>query len=140
MVRRVTEYLSERITPGKSSGDRVQFWSFAIHVAVLVYVSLGWLISWRIGLYFYMLLLPMIPLQWLLNGGCSIVNNIENLLRLGRWHDPKNHFEGAFISRLLRVIGVKKMAEAQITTVLCSLMLIFWVCAICRMVLVVPGT
>jgi len=76
-------------------------------------------------------------MQWLLNGGASIVNNIENLVRVGQWNDADNKFEGAFFKTLLQAIGVPA-SQAQITTLLCFLMLIFWVSAICHMMLIVP--
>ena len=127
---------SQRQEPGKVRFDKLWFWFFAIHVAIVVYVSLGWLITSRSALYFYTLLLPAIVLQWLLNGGCSIVNNFENLARVGRWDNPVNARRRAFFRLLLGAIGIRAR-RAQITTALCSLMLIFWVCALCRMMLIV---
>ena len=44
-----------------------------------------------------------------------------------------------WIKTVLRAVGVRA-SQAQITTALCSLMLIFWVCAVCRMILIVSGT
>ncbi len=136
MARTAGIHLSEGQNIGRVNFNRLRFQLFAVHIGIILYVSLGWLITWRAALYFYALLLPLIALQWLLNGGCSIVNNIENLLRVGRWNDPENIFEGAFFSTILEAIGIRA-SKAQITTVLCSLMLIFWVCAICRMTLIV---
>jgi hypothetical protein len=71
--------------------------------------------------------------------GVLLVNNVENLLRIGQWRDPDNIFEGMFFKTVLRAVGVRA-SQAQITTALCSLMLIFWICAICRMMLIVSGT
>lgn len=137
MVRTRTTHLSEPVQNGQfSEFDNLRTTLFAVHLAVIAYVMLGWLIPSRFLLYFYTLLLPMIALQWLLNGGCSIVNNIENLVRIGQWSDPQNEFEGAFFRTLLEGFGIRA-SQAQITTTLCSLMLIFWVCAICRMMLIV---
>jgi len=142
MARAVGEYLSE----GKKSGRAIAFDGlratlFAAHLAIIAYVGLGWLVPSRTALYVYALLLPMIAIQWLLNGGVSIVNNIENLVRRGRWNDSQNRFEGALFKTLLGWVGVPA-SQAQITTVLCFLMLIFWIAAICRMVMIVvppPG-
>lgn len=136
MARTGVIHQSERQEPDKLRFDRLRFCFLSIHVAIIVYVALGWLITSRSALYFYALLLPAIVLQWLLNGGCSIVNNFENLVRVGRWDNPMNARRGAFFRLLLRAIGIRAR-QAQITTALCSLMLIFWVCAICRMVLIV---
>src|SRR5438105_6705540 len=135
MARTTAIDQSERETTGQAKFDKLRFWLFAAHVAIIFYVASGWLITSRFLLYFYTLLLPLMVMQWLLNGGCSIVNNVENLLRTRRWHDPENVFEGAFFDTLLRAAGVRA-SQAQITTALCSLMAIFWICAICRMMLI----
>ena len=116
--------------------DQLRIALFGVHLAIIGYVSLGWLIPSRTGLFIYTLLLPMIAIQWLLNGGASIVNNIENLVRSGQWSDEQNRFEGAFFKTFLDAIGVPA-SQAQITTVLCFLMLIFWIAAICHMMLIV---
>jgi hypothetical protein len=110
---------------------------FIIHVAIIAYVSLGWLIPSRVALYCYALLLPTIAIQWVLNGGASIVNNVENLVRFRRWSDSRNESEGAFFKTLLHAAGVRA-SQAQITTVLCLVMMVFWVAAIYRMILIVP--
>jgi len=109
---------------------------FALHVLLILYIGLGWLVPSRTALFLYTLLLPLVAMQWLLNGGASIVNNIENLVLSGKWSDPRNPFEGAFFRTLLHAIGVPA-SQAQITTVLCFLMLIFWIAEICHMMLIV---
>jgi hypothetical protein len=136
MARTVVIQQSERKETNEIGFDKLHFSFFAIHVAIVVYISLGWLITSRYALYFYTLLLPAIVLQWLLNGGCSIVNNFENLARVGRWSNSTDGRQGAFFRTVLGAVGVRA-TEAQITTALCSLMLIFWTCAVCRMVLIV---
>jgi len=117
--------------------DHLRIALFGVHLAIIGYVSLGWLIPSRTALFIYTLLLPMIAIQWLLNGGASIVNNIENLVRTRQWSDEQNRFEGAFFKTFLDAIGLPA-SQAQITTVLCFLMLIFWIAALCHMMLIVP--
>lgn len=139
MARTGTGYSSEHGETGRMlQFDDLRLWLLAVHFVLIAYVAFGWLIPSRSALYFYTLLLPMIAMQWLLNGGSSIVNNVENLVRVGRWSDSDNEFEGAFFKTLFRAAGVPA-SQAQITTSLCFLMLIFWVCAICRMILIVPS-
>ena len=116
--------------------DRLRVALFGVHLAIIAYVSLGWLIPSRTGLFIYTLLLPMVAIQWLLNGGASIVNNIENLVRTRQWNDDQNRFEGAFFKTFLDAIGLPA-SQAQITTVLCFMMLIFWIAALCHMMLIV---
>ena len=139
MARTAVVLLSEREKTGLDKYDKLHFWLFLTHLGIIAYVALGWLISSRILLFFYTLLLPIVVIQWLMNDGCSIVNNAENLLRKGRWNDPENRFQGAFFVTILHAAGIRA-SQAQVATVLCSLMLIFWVCAICRMILIVSGT
>ena len=139
MARTAAILLSEREKSGQAKFDKLYFWLFATHLGIIAYVAFGWLIASRMLLFFYTLLLPMIVLQWLMNDGCSIVNNAENLLRKGCWSDPANRFQGAFFVTILNAAGIRA-SQAQVTTALCSLMLIFWVCAICRMILIVSGT
>lgn len=139
MARTAAAHLSEREVGGRAMPfDGLRVALFILHLAILAYVSLGWLIPSRVALLAYSLLLPLIVMQWLLNGGASIVNNIENLIRVRRWNDSRNQFEGAFFKTLLQAVGVPA-SQAQITTALCFLMLIFWVSAMCRMMLIVPS-
>src|SRR5712671_2134737 len=139
MARTATALLSEGEKTGRAIAfDGLRIALLILHLGILGYVALGWLIPSRVALYIYTLLLPLIAIQWLLNGGASIVNNVENLVRVGQWNDTRNRFEGAFFKTLLQAIGVPA-SQAQITTVLCFLMLIFWVSAICHMILIVPA-
>ncbi len=139
MARAAEAHLSEREETGRAVPiDSLRITLFVLHLAILGYVALGWLIPSRVALYLYTLLLPLIVIQWVLNGGASIVNNIENLIRVRQWNDARNPFEGTFFKTLLRAIGVPA-SQAQITTVLCFLMLIFWISAICHMMLIVPS-
>jgi len=139
MSRAAEAQLSEREETGRAVPiDSLRVTLFVLHLAILGYVALGWLIPSRVALYLYTLLLPLIVIQWVLNGGASIVNNIENLIRVRQWNDARNPFEGTFFKTLLRAIGVPA-SQAQITTVLCFLMLIFWISAICHMMLIVPS-
>jgi hypothetical protein len=110
---------------------------FIVHLTIIAYVTLGWMIHSREALFIYTLLLPVIVIQWLLNGGASIVNNIENLLRSAQWNDPGNLFEGALFKTMLGAVGVRA-SQIQITTILCLVMLIFWVTALHHMVMIVP--
>lgn len=123
--------------PGLSALEQpVRLFLFALHLVLILYIGLGWIIPSRTALFVYTLLLPLVAMQWLLNGGASIVNNIENLVLSGKWSDPRNPFEGAFFRTLLHAVGVPA-SQAQITTALCFLMLIFWIAGICHMILIV---
>ena len=117
--------------------DKLQQASIAAHLVILVYVAVGWTITSRPFLYLYVLILPSIILQWLLNFGSSIVNNFENLARIGCWDDDGNVFQGAFLRILLSEVGLV-LPNFVINTIACVLMFVLWVAAMWRMILIVP--
>src|SRR5712672_2390272 len=117
--------------------DKLQQASIAAHLVILVYVGAGWTITSRPFLYLYVLMLPSIILQWLLNFGSSIVNNFENLARIGCWDDDGNVFQGAFLRILLSEVGLV-LPNFVINTIACLLMFVLWVAAMWRMILIVP--
>lgn len=117
--------------------DRLSALFFGIHGAVVLYVAFGWMAASRGALFAYSLMLPLIVLQWVLNGGVSIVNNLENLARGRQWSDPANRFEGTFFQMLLNGMRIPA-SQPQITFVLCALMLMFWITALSRMILIIP--
>jgi hypothetical protein len=117
--------------------DKLRQASIAAHLVILIYVGIGWTITSRPFLYVYLLILPGIILQWLLNFGSSIVNNFETLARIGCWDDDGNVFQGAFLRLLLSEVGLV-LPNFVINTVACILMFVLWVAAMWRMILIVP--
>jgi|SRR5215471_12218892 len=85
--------------PGPRS-DSLGLSFFFFHLLVSAYVLLGWIVSSKPPLLFYLLLLPFLAVQWRLNQGCCVINNLESWLRTGRWRDPNNREEGAFLLML----------------------------------------
>jgi hypothetical protein len=73
---------------------------FAFHVLVGAYLILGWLVPMAMALAFYMVALPIVAVQWLLNKGSCVIDNFETWLRHGRWRVPGNEREGGFLSFL----------------------------------------
>lgn len=80
--------------------DRLGLSCFLFHLVVGAFVLAGWLISSYEALMFYLVLLPAMATQWAINRGSCIINNLENWLRTGRWHDPRNPEEGGFLLML----------------------------------------
>jgi hypothetical protein len=105
------------------------------HQAVIAYVCLGWTVQSRVGLFLYLLFLPLVAMQWLFNHGTSIITNLENWARTGHWHDPENPYEGHLFQTLLAKVGVRA-STAQIDVVVCTVMFIFWMTALFRMMVV----
>jgi hypothetical protein len=108
---------------------------FLVHAAIVGYVVSGWSADTREALLVYLILLPVIVIQWLVNGGSSIVSNIESLKRTGHWRDPEHGVEGAFFHAVLTSVGINA-TKAQINTLIVSVMFLFWVVAFFRLMLV----
>lgn len=78
------------------------------HVAVSAYIVGGWLIPNASALIFYLAFLPVVAMQWQVNRGSCVIDNLESLLRSGRWRDPGRAREGRFVSMiLLRAFGLR---------------------------------
>ena len=85
--------------PGPRS-DNLGMGFFFFHLLFSLYVLAGWIVSSKSSLAFYLFLLPFLAVQWRLNQGSCIINNLESWLRTGRWRDPDNREEGAFLLML----------------------------------------
>jgi hypothetical protein len=106
-----------------------------LHAAIIVYVAFGWATPSRVGLLVYAVVLPMIILQWLVNGGSSVVTNLEIYARTGHWSDPHERLEGTLFQRILGSFGIHA-ANSQINVVVVTAMFFFWALAMYRMVLI----
>ena len=105
-------------------------------MVVVLFVVLGWLIPWAPALLFYVMFLPAMFLQWRMNQASCVLNNIETFLRTGRWRNPQNREEGAWLRTLVEdTIGFQatvRQMDAFNNTVLFLLWLlglghlIFW--------------
>lgn len=84
--------------------------STGLHWLLVLYALIGWAWppgeTWRLV---YAVYIPVIMLQWWLNKGVCIINNIENLVLYGTWRNPsENAADGAFVlSALQRLTGLK---------------------------------
>ena len=117
------------------STDWLSVGMFLVHAAIVGYVVSGWTTDSRESLLLYLVLLPFIVLQWLLNGGSSLVSNIESLKRTGHWRDANQGLEGAFFQSVLKSIGIDA-TKAQINTIVVASMFLFWIVAFFRLMLI----
>jgi len=110
-------------------------WScFLVHIAVLVYVVLGWTVAVRAWLLFYLIFLPAMVLHWKLNRDACILNNLENWLRVRRWRAPEtNREEGAWLRTLLADATGVALSRAQMDAVIYGAMSLFWFLALARL-------
>ena len=114
--------------------DALRLSLFLLHAAIIGTVASGWTAQTRGALIAYLVLLPAIVLQWLLNGGASVVSNLETLVRTHHWRDRAQGREGDLFRSVLASAGIRA-TPAQITTVLVSTMSLLWVTALFRMLL-----
>jgi hypothetical protein len=70
---------------------------FLFHLCICAYMVLGWVVPSTSALVFYLVFLPLVAMQWLVNRGSCIIANFETLLRTRRWRDPEAAREGRFI-------------------------------------------
>jgi hypothetical protein len=93
-----------------------------LHASIVLYVAIGWLGHTRLGLLVYLVVLPLIMLQWLFNRGDSIFRNAAALLRTGLWRDTRNRRDGSHSQALLLVMS--------------AAMLPLWIAAFYHMILI----
>ncbi len=108
---------------GRDALGHVFFWH---HLAVMGFIVLGWLAPWRALLVFYLVLLPVVMLQWQFNRDSCILNNIESLIRTGSWRNPANPEEGAFLLELARRISGRHISQELMNGVIYTAMAVFW--------------
>jgi hypothetical protein len=116
--------------PEQNGRDALGWFCFVLHLAIVGYAVVGWLTPWRGGLIFYLCYVPLLPVQWQLNRTSCILNNIETWLRTGRWRNPSNPEEGAFLLKLVeRVLGLHP-SRGQMDAIIYSLLGVFWLLAL----------
>lgn len=110
-------------TAGRDALGHVFFWH---HLLVMGFIVLGWLVPWRPLLVFYLVFLPGVMLQWQFNRDSCILNNVESLIRTGRWRNPSNPEEGAFLLELARRLTGLDISQAAMNAVIYTAMAVFW--------------
>ena len=73
---------------------------FYLHFAVMIYFVIGWAAPWHPTLWFYLVFLPLVALQWQFNKNSCVLNNLESLIRYGSWRHTENKEEGAWLLTL----------------------------------------
>jgi hypothetical protein len=107
---------------------------FTLHFAVMIYIVTGWLVPWRPGLVFYLLFVPAIYMQWLVNKDACVLNNIEGWLRTGRWRNTDvNPEEGAWLFTLVTNVTGLAITTFQINVLTYSVLAIVWLMALARL-------
>jgi hypothetical protein len=106
---------------------------YVLHFLPLIFIVSGWLSPWRGLLIFYLAFLPVIFLQWKLNRGACVLNNIESLIRTGRWRNPSNREEGAWLRTLVNDKTGWNLSRTSMDIFINSMLAIFWCLAFSRL-------
>jgi hypothetical protein len=110
----------------KRGRDALGWVCFVLHLALVAYAALGWALPWRPALIFYLCYIPAMFLQWQFNAGSCVLNNVETLLRTGRWRNPENREEGAFIKTLLEDLTGLSPSKRQMNAFIYCIIGVFW--------------
>jgi hypothetical protein len=111
----------------KTKRDALGWTCFLIHIAVLIYVVLGWVPANAVWLTVYLIFLLLMVLHWKLNSDACVLNNLENWLRHRRWRAPEtNREEGAWLRTLLADATGIALTRARMDVVIYGAMALFW--------------
>lgn len=99
---------------------------FALHLGIMVFIVVGWAIPQTAVLFVYLVLLPGIVVQWQFNKKSCVLNNVESLIRTGRWRDPGNVEEGAWFAGLIRSVLRLELKPVQLDIFIYAVMALFW--------------
>jgi hypothetical protein len=100
-------------------------WScFTFHIGVLIFIVIGWAL--RPLLIVYLVFLPAMVVHWQLNKGSCVLNNLESLIRTGRWRNPANVEEGAWMRTLVHSVTGLRFTVAHLDLVIYAVMAGLW--------------
>ena len=126
--------LDSTVPPRPQKRDALGRACFIVHFLPLLYAVTGWLARGRTWLIVYLIFLPVMFLQWKLNRRTCVLNNVESLIRTGRWRNPANREEGAWLRRLVNEQTGWNLTRAQMDLAINGVMLVLWLLAFTRFV------
>ena len=100
-----------------------------LHYAVLLWGVVGWAIPSPAWLLAYLIAMPLIAVQWLLNGNTCILNNVESWIAAGRWRDETDADQGGFIAGVLYGLTGWRPSPRMNDAISYGLLAVFWILA-----------
>jgi hypothetical protein len=94
-----------------------------LHMTILVYILIGWALP---GVTFYIVFVPVMVLHWPLNRNTCVINNFESLIRTGRWRNPDNVEEGAWLRILIKSVTGLDFTVRQTDLMSYGLLALLW--------------
>jgi hypothetical protein len=108
--------------------DALGWVCFIVHIAILTFIVTGWAI--RPLLAAYLVFLPAVALHWRLNRNACVLNNLESMMRTGRWRNPANHEEGAWLKTLIHDVTGLNLTIGQVDAISYAVMAVLWAVAL----------
>jgi hypothetical protein len=99
---------------------------FALHLGIMLFITLGWAMPQSGVLIVYLVFLPAVVVQWQFNKNSCVLNNLESLLRTGRWRDAGNPEEGAWFQGLVRSVLGLDLKPAHLDAFVRVVLVLFW--------------
>jgi hypothetical protein len=100
----------------------------------MLYIVAGWLVPWRPALVVYLVFIPGVYLQWLVNKDTCILNNTESWLRTGRWRAKDvNPEEGAWLLTLVTNVTGLTVTAFQINLLTYGVLILVWLLALAHL-------
>jgi len=118
--------LGTAIPEGPARRDTLGSVCFYHHIAMMAYILGGWVVSWRPALMFYLFFVPGVIASWLLNRNTCVLNNFESLLRTGKWRNPRNREEGAWLHTLIVDATGVPITKRQLDIIMYAVMSAMW--------------
>jgi hypothetical protein len=97
-----------------------------LHYAILGWGILGWLIPSNGWLIAYLVAMPLIALQWLVNRNTCVLNNVESWIATGRWRDEASAEQGGFIAGIVQRISGWSPSPRMVDLISYGLLAVFW--------------
>ncbi len=129
---------AQRRAPVAPRSDTLGRSLFVFHVLIGTYLIFGWLAPFAMALAFYMVVLPIIAMQWLINQVPASLNNLETWLRHGRWRDPRNPEEASWLLMLAHWLFRWRPSRATLDALSYAAVAGLWVLAFAHFSLLRP--
>jgi hypothetical protein len=107
---------------------------FVLHFVVMIFILTGWLVPWRALLIAYLVFIPAMCVQWKMNNGACILNNLEGWVRNGRWRNKETKpEEGAWVLHLIAGLTGWRVTALQTDILTFGVLFLVWGLALARL-------
>jgi hypothetical protein len=97
------------------------------HYAILGWGVTGWTFPAQGWLIAYLIAMPLIAVQWLVNRNTCVLNNLESWIATGRWRDATDAEQGGFIAGAFQRATGWRPSPRTADLLSYGLLAVFWV-------------